>query len=253
MDANRIRPSNPTDKAEVRGRKPDRDDKGFSESLRQAGHHHPAHEPGEGHGDFADDSRLLGIPPEELTDTVRQALGTLIDEINALRHQLEQAHSHESFLENQMQEDQALGILNARGLTARLSQTTAMVARGEMHAAFVHIHLRNLEAIRIQYGHGAALEVMSQTTQVMRSVLEPGDVPGTLGDADVGLILAATDIQGAVDKARAICQRLDVHGLQWHGEQLSVETVWGVAEVTSGTPESVFEAAEDNLRVNSAL
>lgn len=248
MDVNRIKPSNPSDRAQVRGRKPGQEEYGFGEALRRVGKEHPAHEEGGGHERFSDDVTLLGIPPEELTDSVRKALGGLIEEINALRHQLVQAHQHEDFLSHQMQEEPELGILNERGLTAKLAATAAMVARGEMHAALVHLHIRNLEDLHLVHGHGAAQEALSHAAQVVRLMLEPGDVPGLLGGGDIGLILPATDLAQAEEKARDLCLRLNAQRVSWHGESLALETVWGVAEVTQGTATSVIDAADANLR-----
>ena len=82
---------------------------------------HGGHAGGHGHDVIDDDVSVLGIPKDEMTDNVRQAISTLLDEINHLRGELARAKGHEAYLEEQAEKDRMLHVMRRRAFMARLA------------------------------------------------------------------------------------------------------------------------------------
>lgn len=194
----------------------------------QDGHGGAAHS---GHEDIHDDVTILGIPKEEMTDNVRGAINTLLDEINRLREELIHAHGHEAYLEEQAEKDRLLHVMRRRAFLARLNLAARRTAEEQVQFSFIYIAITNAGAVRTAFGHGAVENLMMQASEVLREGAEPGDVVGSLEQFDFGVLLTGTPMNQAEDKAHSLVQALSGRSFIWQGQDVRIEAAYGLAQV----------------------
>lgn len=187
--------------------------------------------PGTGHADIHDHVSVLGIPKEEMTESVRKAIGLLLDEINSLRGELIHAHGHEAYLEEQAEKDRLLHVMRRRAFLARVNLAARRVAEEQVQFSFIYVVISNAGAVRTEFGHGAAENLLMQAAEVMREGVEPGDVVGSLEQFDFGVLLPGTPIAEAEAKAQALAGALIGRSFMWQGSEVTIQAAFGVAEV----------------------
>lgn len=200
---------------------------------------------GGAHQDIHDDVSILGIPKEEMTESVRNAIGLLLDEINHLRADLIHARGHEAYLEEQAEKDRLLHVMRRRAFLARVNLAVRRVGEESVPFSFIYIAITNAGAVRSQFGHGAAENLLMQAAEVLREGFEAGDVVGSLEQFDFGIILPGIPQTDAEHKALHIVQSLSGRTFMWQSQEVAIQAVFGVAEIApQDTPEEVIARAK---------
>lgn len=207
---------------------------------------------GQGHGGIDDNVSVLGIPKEEMTENVRNAIQTLLDEINHLRGELSRAKGHEAYLEAQAEKDRLLHVMRRRAFMARLSLAARRAEEEGVPFAFLYIQITNAATVRNDYGHGALESLLMQAAQALREGAEAGDVVGSLENFDFGLILPGNTLDDGEAKAARLMAVLNGRSFSWQGNALGVQAAFGDTVVTPGdTGDEVIERAKENLQARA--
>ncbi len=202
----------------------------------------------EGHETFHDDISVLGIPREEMSEHVRDALKVLLEEISFLRAELSRAHGHEAYLEEQAEKDHTLHVMRRRAFLSRLMMCVRRAKDEEIRFAFLYVPIKNAALVRSDFGHGAAEALMVQAAGAIREGVEAGDIIGTLESYDFGLILPGNTIEEAVAKGKALMQSLDGRELVWQTDTLGITAEFGVTEIhEQDSIEEILSRARRNL------
>lgn len=202
-----------------------------------------------GHEDIHDDVSVLGIPKEEMTESVRGAIDLLIEEIQHLRAELVRAQGHEQFLEQQAEKDRLLHVMRRRAFMARVNLGVQRVADEQVQFSFIYLAIANAAAVRSEFGHGAAETLMVQAAEVLRENMVPGDVVGSLEQFDFGVLLPGTPMAEAVAKAEALVLALQGRSFMWQGQSIGIDAAFGVTELA---PADSAEEAIDRAKRNRA-
>lgn len=202
---------------------------------------------GGGHENIHDDVSVLGIPKEEMTENVRNAIGVLLDEINSLRAELIHAHGHEAYLEEQAEKDRLLHVMRRRAFLARVGLASRRVAEEQVQFSFVYIKIANAADVRTELGHGAAESLMMQAAEVLRESVQPGDVVGSLEQFDFGVLMPGTPMAAAEDQAQRLVGALNGRTFVWQGTEMGIKGECGVAEIApqDGDDEVIGRAQRD--------
>jgi len=213
---------------------------------------HGGHAGGHGHDVIDDDVSVLGIPKDEMTDNVRQAISTLLDEINHLRGELARAKGHEAYLEEQAEKDRMLHVMRRRAFMARLALAARRVEEEGVEFTFLYIQIVNAAAVRGEFGHGALENLMMQASAALREGAEAGDVVGSLENSDFGLILPGNTLQEGEAKAARLMAVLGGRTFSWQGQTLGIEARFGDATITTGdSGDDVISHAKVNMNARS--
>lgn len=175
---------------------------------------------------------LAGIPEAELTPHVRQALLALMNEVNELRRQLEEAQGRINYLERLADEDALVPIANRRAFVRELSRTMAMAQRYGTPASVIYFDLDGLKRINDSYGHAAGDAALQHCGRLLVESVRTSDVVGRLGGDEFGVILVQTDQETASKKAAALADALAAAPLEWQGQRISLSLSWGVHSFT---------------------
>ena|SRR5260221_271069 len=86
---------------------------------------------------------VLGIPEEEFTPRVRDAIMTLMHEVDRLRREIEQTRSRLEDMARAADQDMLLPILNRRAFVRELSRFIAFAERYGIPSSVVYFDLNN--------------------------------------------------------------------------------------------------------------
>jgi len=185
--------------------------------------------------EFGDAAVMVGIPEEELTPNVQNALTALLRELEEKREDLAHAQAHTAYLENLADSHPYLPVINRRALLREVSRIQAHAKQVGTTNAFVYLHIPAVERIRIKYGHVAAQGAMIQAAAALSGALRASDVIGSLGDNNLGVVLTLADDTTAANKVPVLVAAIEDQPFTWRNETIKLAVAAGM---------HVFEAEE---------
>lgn len=185
---------------------------------------------------------LAGIPDSELTPKVREALVTLMREVQSLRTELSETRQRMSELEKLADSDPMLDIYNRRAFVRELDRALAMIDRYSMKASLVFVDLNDLKKINDEMGHGAGDAALAHVAELLSVNVRQTDAVGRLGGDEFGVLLTQADQQKAELKAAQLTRAVASSPVPWKNSQFTAHISCGVVEITKGF--SVDEAME---------
>ena len=191
---------------------------------------------------------LGGIPETELTPKVREALVSLMTEVQTLRNELADARESIFELERLADRDPLLDLFNRRAFVRELNRAMAMIERYGMRASLVFIDLNDLKKINDGMGHGAGDAALQHVSKILTANIRQTDVIGRLGGDELGLLLNQADKQTAELKASQLSEAVAAVPAKWKEESFTARISCGVVEIAKGL--SADEAME---RADSAM
>ena len=191
---------------------------------------------------IVDKIMLAGIPPAELTPRVRDALMTLMGEVQSLRTELKQARERLDGLEKLADSDPMLDILNRRAFVRDLDRSLAMIDRYNMSASLIFVDLNDLKKINDSMGHGAGDAALAHVADVLSVNVRQTDSVARLGGDEFGVLLAQANYDIAMRKADELTTLTAAKPVKWKSGEFHVRISSGVAEIPKGV--SAAEAME---------
>ncbi|MGH6872581.1 MAG: GGDEF domain-containing protein, partial [Rhizomicrobium sp.] len=177
---------------------------------------------------------VLGIPEAEFTPRVRDAIMTLMSEVDGLRRELQQTRSRLQEVEHAADQDQLLPLLNRRAFVRELNRYINFASRYATPASLVYFDLDDFKAINDTHGHAAGDAVLSHFADTLLAHVRDSDVVGRLGGDEFGIILSHADSTQAHAKAAALAATLQASPPMWRGKALQVAFSYGAFELIGG-------------------
>ncbi len=192
-----------------------------------------------------DVATVWNIPEAELTPKVRDALVSLVAEVDQLRRELGSAKSRLEELGELADQDPLVPVYNRRAFLRELTRIMSFAERYEVQAALIYIDLNDFKMINDEYGHAAGDGMLNHiATQLVKSV-RASDIVGRLGGDEFGIILARANKDVAATKARSLMATLERRPFIWEGKQLKVSAAHGVYSFEHGQdPEEALAKAD---------
>ena len=188
---------------------------------------------------------VAGIPEAELTANVRRAFAALMEEVEQLRRQLEDAKNRINYLEKLVDEDPLMPVVNRRAFVRELSRMMAYAQRYGTPSSIVYFDVNGLKRINDQHGHTAGDAVLVAVARVLVENVRATDVVGRLGGDELGVLLVQSDQAQAWHKADELAELIDAHKIDFQGTQLNISVAYGVYTFAQGdNAGSVIDAAD---------
>ncbi len=149
-------------------------------------------------GDVVD---VMGIPPNEFTPKVQQAIMMLMAEVEKLRRELQQTQARIADLEQLADQDPLAPIANRRAFVRELSRMLSFAERYSTPSSIVYFDVNGLKGINDTYGHAAGDAVLGQVANTLTKNVRDSDYVARLGGDEFGVILTYTDADTAKGKA----------------------------------------------------
>jgi diguanylate cyclase (GGDEF)-like protein len=177
---------------------------------------------------------LFGIPEAEFTPRVRDAIMTLMHEVDRLRREVEQARAGMADAARSADQDTLLPILNRRAFVREMTRFTAFAERYGTPSSLIYFDLDDFKQINDQYGHAAGDAVLRQFAESVQGQIRDTDVLARIGGDEFGVILAHITMDQATRKAASLVEELRRSPPIWNGKPLEFGFSFGVYELRAG-------------------
>ncbi|HTS90966.1 MAG TPA: GGDEF domain-containing protein [Stellaceae bacterium] len=174
----------------------------------------------------------LAVPETELTPKVRQALLTLLAEVDQLRRDLGEARQRIDYLERLADEDPLIPIANRRAFLREVTRAIGFAQRYGTPASIVYIDVNDLKTVNDAYGHAAGDAALVQISRTLVENVRNSDVVARLGGDEFGVLLMQSDRNLAETKALQLSDAVRHHPLMWQGRPISLHISCGVHSFT---------------------
>jgi diguanylate cyclase (GGDEF)-like protein len=192
-----------------------------------------------------DSAEFLGVPEPELTPAVKQALATLITEIDDLRGEVGRLKGRLSEIEGLADRDALTPALNRRALMRELHRAQTFGLRYGSPASLVYFDMDDLKAINDRFGHAAGDAALIGVAERLNAHVRESDLVGRMGGDEFAVILAQADAATATAKADSLVRAISREPLTFGDWSAPIHLSYGVAEVTAeAEPEAIVAAAD---------
>jgi diguanylate cyclase (GGDEF)-like protein len=182
----------------------------------------------------ADEILVLGIPEAEQTPRVKAAIARLIEEVVALRRELDFAKRRLDELEALADEDPLVAVLNRRAFVRELTRAKGILERYGTKACLMYIDLNNFREINDVHGHAGGDAALRQVAELIRNSVRGTDIIGRLGGDEFGVILTRAARAQAQLRAEAIARAIESKPCEHQGKKFKLSIAYGVYEIASG-------------------
>lgn len=184
---------------------------------------------------------IMGIPTDEVTPRVRVAIEALMQEVERLRHEVEDLKRNNTSLEKIADEDAMLPVLNRRAFVRELSRNMSFAERYDQPSSLAFFDVNNMKQINDTHGHGAGDAALMHVAKALLANIRHSDVIGRLGGDEFGVILSQIDEDLAKVKTDELAASIEARPIDWDGAEITVTIAHG---------SHTFHGAED---VHAAL
>lgn len=188
-----------------------------------------------------------GIPAEQLTPEVAEALGRLAEENALLRAALADMRARIGDLEDASDCDPVTGLPNERELARQLERVVSQADRHGTSAALISIDLKGLKRVNRDKGRIAGDAALSHLARLLSSLTRASDVVTRRGGG-FALLLDHLDPDSAVETGERIARYVLDRPLDLGRSQVPLEVTVAVASILPGDrTEDVLVRAQRNL------
>lgn len=200
---------------------------------------------------IADTASVLGIPAAEMTPKVRNAIMTLMSEVENMRSELEIAHRRISELEKLADQDSLIDISNRRAFVREMTRMISYSDRYGINSSLIFLDMNDLKVINDTMGHKAGDQALVHVAKVMQSNLRDSDIIGRLGGDEFGIILPKANEHNANQKAEQIVGALEKNPLVINGRNITLKVAYGIYPLHSGlSPDQALDHADKKMYSN---
>ena len=191
----------------------------------------PAANPGEA---LAATASVFGIPENEFTPKVRDAIMSLMGEVDSLRRELDRTHTRLEEVERSADQDQLLPVLNRRAFVRELTRQISAIDRYHTPASLIYFDLNHFSQVNDVHGHAGGDAALKHFADVLLANVRDSDVIGRLGGDEFGILLTHATQDQAHAKADQLAQKLNASPAAWKGGAIQVSFAYGAFELKPG-------------------
>jgi diguanylate cyclase (GGDEF)-like protein len=132
-------------------------------------------------------------------------------------------------LTRQAARDSLTGMLNRRSFLVEFERELARVRRGGSVLSVAMFDLDHFKKLNDLHGHPAGDEVLRSIAATMQASIRQPDILGRYGGEEFALLMPDTDAEMAMRVAERIRVSVQMHGVEWNGQVLSITLSGGIA------------------------
>lgn len=184
--------------------------------------------------EIQDTTSIMGIPAEEMTPKVRNAIMTLMEEVGEVRRAMDSAHRRIAELEKLADQDPLVQMANRRAFVRELGRMISFSARYNIPTSIVYFDLNDLKMVNDRHGHNAGDAALIHVAGLLQAHIRESDLAGRLGGDEFAIILPNASEQAAQDKGATLAQLIAQTPLDWEGEPISLSVAHGAYSFRPG-------------------
>lgn len=195
----------------------------------------------------SDEVSVMGIPEAEFTPKVRDAVTSLLQEVDRLTQDLAEMKQRVADLEAIADQDELLPVLNRRAFVRELSRLQSFGDRYDLKASLLYLDLNHFKTVNDTHGHAAGDKVLASFIDTLRKNLRDSDVIGRLGGDEFGIVLPNADLAAAKQKAGSLAQAIEKMKVPFEGKILRVTVAVGACMLSRdvGAEDALATADKD--------
>lgn len=174
---------------------------------------------------------VLGIPEAEFTPKVREAIQTLMGEVDTLRRELQATRQRLEEVEKTADQDHLLPLLNRRAFVRELTRYISFAGRYGTPATLLYFDLDGFKQVNDSFGHAAGDAVLAHFADTLLAQTRDSDVVARLGGDEFGVLLAYADADQGKKKADALAAKLRSEPVLWRGKPIPIGFSYGAFEL----------------------
>lgn len=206
---------------------------------------------GAGVASVGDSVSVMGIPAEEMTPKVQQAIIALMGEVDKLRQDLERAHKRIDELERLVDLDPLVPVSNRRAFVREVSRSISFAERYGTKSSLVFFDMNDMKYINDSHGHAAGDKAILHVAECLRAGVRDLDVVGRLGGDEFGVLLAQTGEEAAAVKAKELSDLIEAKPIVFHGAEIIVHVAHGAYTFGPGQdPAEALAQADEQMYRN---
>ena len=190
---------------------------------------------------------IMGIPAAEVTPAVQEALDIIVAEFDRVRGEFERSRDRLHHLQERMDRHSFLPVLARPAFMRELGRILERCRRAETTSTLVCLHFGNLAAVRRATSRSVAERALVTGVEAAIGHLRATDVAGSLGGADLGVILALAERKDGEEKAAEIAAAAG-NAIRALALPARVRISWGLHEFGhEAVAEQVLDVADRDL------
>jgi diguanylate cyclase (GGDEF)-like protein len=151
-------------------------------------------------------------------------------------------------LEHLADTDPLTGLLNRRGLAARLAERLAEARRHNEEGAVLFVDMDGLKRINDRLGHAAGDAAIRMVAEGLRSAVRAHDSVGRVGGDEFAVVMSRISHEQGLASAARIGRTIGRLTLVHDGEAVPLSVSVGLAPFTGGEmPDALLERADDAM------
>jgi diguanylate cyclase (GGDEF)-like protein len=199
-------------------------------------------------GKLPDRIAMLGIPEEELSESVILAVSALFEKMDDMSIEMKQSKEQLKELESLVDVDTLAPIPNRRAFMRRLQWVISMLERYDHPSSIAYFDLNGFKQINDTYGHAAGDMAIRHVAEILSSTKRESDFLARLGGDEFAVILYFADAKAAEKRAREIAEKIATTPFRFNGHPLHVTASIGFHFIRKGeTAEEALHAADQSM------
>ena len=192
-----------------------------------------------------DTTTFLGITEPEMTPAVKEAVQTLLTEIEDLRGEVSRLKTRLAEAEDMADRDALTPLLNRRALVRELGRIRTFAQRYGTAASLVYFDLDDLKGVNDRFGHAAGDAALKAVAERLLASVRDSDIVGRMGGDEFAVILVQADQAVAEAKAAALARAIEAEPLHFGDWSAPLHISFGVREITQDAePEALVAEAD---------
>ena len=188
---------------------------------------------------------VMGIPEAEFTPRVRDAIMTLMGEVDELRRELQHTRERLEEVEKAADQDQLLPLLNRRAFVRELTRYIAFTGRYGTPATLIYFDLDAFKKVNDTYGHAGGDAVLSHFAKTLLGHVRDSDIVARLGGDEFGVLLTHANQEQGLNKADQLAINLRETPTLWNGKSIPTGFSYGAFELKPGDTADLAIARAD--------
>jgi diguanylate cyclase (GGDEF)-like protein len=181
-----------------------------------------------------DSMEIMGIPAHELTPKVRDAIVTLMAEVDRMRGEVEEQRVRIAYLERLADQDSLTPVVNRRAFVRELSRFVSFGERYGTPSSVLYFDLNGLKDINDTHGHAAGDMALQRVAEILTENVRESDVVGRLGGDEFGVLLAHAEEAAATEKALQLVDSIEHTSIDWNGTAIPLKVAFGAYTFKGG-------------------
>lgn len=201
-----------------------------------------------------DIANVLGIPDQQVTPAVEQAIGRLMVRINGLTENLNELKQRQAHLARNEGRDPFTGAISRPAFMQILENEMSLVGADRTSRMVLMCELANLDDILQLHGQDCKDGLFNYVRRIMADFIMAPHHLGYLGCNDFAALMYNVDKEDVWQRVDAITRWLDQHPYTHKGKPIPVVPVFGLYHAQSGdTPASALKATDAALRAHKEM